>query len=850
MEQASGKIITEALRRELGENWNALIEDPAHPGQFSRYGISQASVPDTDLHGMRHDDAVAYYKKGYWDPLHADEIGSQRIAATLFQAALKTGTKRAAQLAQQALDIAADGIIGPQTLRAINAAAEDAFLSRFESLFKAHLSQAFQRAKFDDKIAQAALNSVNFPANNADNVGVGKVNTPPPEMEQTEDIMASAQARAGENFADLRKNSAGNSTEQTSPNNQAQQHAQQQSAATPTDLQFDLEAVPKESSSDFWTIKDQLGYEKYAHAIAKLIIDGRAQAPLTISVQAPWGQGKTSLMNMIKDKLEYGLAAQYKNADKTQGQGSLQEVQVDAQTSDDTAQASDLPGVQSQLPNIWNWIRGEKDAPDHLLKAPSGTVPCIWFNPLYYQNSDQVWSGLAHTLLYQLAEKLPAALDRERFWFRLRLARLNTHAIRRDMHKLILERVLPKGLVWAALLLGLLLEPYYFGNTKLTALLTQYPALNALPVLGGMLHLWLTKNKDLALDDKLMTYVSEPDYESNLGLLHLVDQDIDRALQLMLGKDGKLVIFIDDLDRCEPQVVNDIMIAINQFISVSDRNIIFILGMDTHMVAMAIEAAAEKQAETYNKNRHTSKGYGWRFMEKFVQLPFFIPRLDETGAKGFMHKLLGVKPATVTSAEELDRINSQIVNATTMGELKAALDSAVNVDEQSRARIETKVAEKVIDLTTKEDNETLQRLVSAAIDDLHYNPREIKRFLNVARLLFLNFENEAKAGSHEHMLKVVRASHLLLNWPQCLRWLQGNAHSFNVRGEKLDPVVSLSSIMSQNNAQDFASWCKVVEDEWGKTIAETIAQPDFYAYLNRIEKNPPGLQEIFASRIF
>jgi predicted AAA+ superfamily ATPase len=57
-------------------------------------------------------------------------------------------------------------------------------------------------------------------------------------------------------------------------------------------------------AADKWTSKDSLGFEVYAHAIARFLTHYQTQPPLCISIQAPWGGGKTSLMRMIQRELD------------------------------------------------------------------------------------------------------------------------------------------------------------------------------------------------------------------------------------------------------------------------------------------------------------------------------------------------------------------------------------------------------------------------------------------------------------------------------------------------------------------------------------------------------------------
>lgn len=58
----------------------------------------------------------------YWKPLKLDQVNSQELANKLFDIAINTSNREAALLVQRAVGVKDDGVIGPQTLAAINAA--------------------------------------------------------------------------------------------------------------------------------------------------------------------------------------------------------------------------------------------------------------------------------------------------------------------------------------------------------------------------------------------------------------------------------------------------------------------------------------------------------------------------------------------------------------------------------------------------------------------------------------------------------------------------------------------------------------------------------------------------------
>jgi len=57
-------------------------------------------------------------------------------------------------------------------------------------------------------------------------------------------------------------------------------------------------------AKDLPTTDDSLGFARYATAIASFLTHEDSEPPLTISIHAPWGGGKTSLMLMIRRELD------------------------------------------------------------------------------------------------------------------------------------------------------------------------------------------------------------------------------------------------------------------------------------------------------------------------------------------------------------------------------------------------------------------------------------------------------------------------------------------------------------------------------------------------------------------
>ena len=86
----------------------------------TKFGLAANTYPNLDIKNLTLAQAKAIYKKDWWDKLGADGMHSA-IVFQLWDFAINAGKSRAIKELQQAVGVPADGIIGPQTLAAVNA---------------------------------------------------------------------------------------------------------------------------------------------------------------------------------------------------------------------------------------------------------------------------------------------------------------------------------------------------------------------------------------------------------------------------------------------------------------------------------------------------------------------------------------------------------------------------------------------------------------------------------------------------------------------------------------------------------------------------------------------------------
>lgn len=83
--KAFQESVTRLLKREGGE-----VDDPDDAGGHTKYGISQRAFPDVHIPGLTKSDAMALYRKHYWDEIDANNLPAP-LREVAFDAAVNQG---------------------------------------------------------------------------------------------------------------------------------------------------------------------------------------------------------------------------------------------------------------------------------------------------------------------------------------------------------------------------------------------------------------------------------------------------------------------------------------------------------------------------------------------------------------------------------------------------------------------------------------------------------------------------------------------------------------------------------------------------------------------------------------
>lgn len=189
----------------------------------------------------------------------------------------------------------------------------------------------------------------------------------------------------------------------------------------------------------------------------------------------------------------------------------------------------------------------------------ANTTRTLWFNPWKYDQKIQIWAALIQSLLAEMRASGNVSLkDRV-----TRLARTAT---------------------WLALRAGIGTASQVFTQGVIDK-----------STMGEILD---------SLADDAGTYYRE---------VNRFELDFADAVGDFVGNAGRLVVFVDDLDRCTPEAALSVLEALKLF--VGDARCVFVLAMDFDLLAAVAERKFGDKVQVA----------GSAYLEKIIQLPFFLP---------------------------------------------------------------------------------------------------------------------------------------------------------------------------------------------------------------------------------
>jgi WD40 repeat protein len=359
----------------------------------------------------------------------------------------------------------------------------------------------------------------------------------------------------------------------------------------------------------------------------------RTTGPQVVTVEGAWGSGKTSLMWKLRRALDPSLPTL-----EAQDTGSRLTPRLAYRILKHGRLSPRWPGAATTDPEA---------------QGPIDRVITAWFNPWAHQSSEQVWAGLAATIIDATRRALGATVkEQQAYWLTANLDRLDRAAVRRAIRLRVWR---PTLAAIAALMVPVTVS--LLGRQSLLNWLNIAVLLTAGLTLGGLAayaaYQWCRASVAAYLPEALLDGPLPPGaltpipgtdplmrdsfYYARSGQLHQTQRDVYELVKNLERRGYQLVVFIDDLDRCPARTTTEVFEAINGFLAEQYssahqgmRHLVcrFVVGLDATVVANRL-AEAYPGVSAQSTVSPDDPNAGWAVLRKLSQLSVMLPTIRE-----------------------------------------------------------------------------------------------------------------------------------------------------------------------------------------------------------------------------
>lgn len=450
--------------------------------------------------------------------------------------------------------------------------------------------------------------------------------------------------------------------------------------------------------NDVETSVDYLHFSVVAKSVAELIHES-GDNPVSIGVTGSWGSGKSSMVKMIGKELDYEEnTVKNKNGDSQK--------------------------------------RKNRETTEYIF---------LNFNAWMYQGYDDAKSALMHAV----AEKLEQEL-------KTRSSLVNTEVIGKKI------RNFTKKIDWFQVTkLGFPLLMGLLPGMGIAGLVGAFVSAISEGIQNKVQEIQGKKENEISEAwDKLVPEIKDLLKDETAKPATQQIEELRKEFEEILEKmNVKLVVLVDDLDRCLPETAISTLEAMRLLLFV--KRTAFIIAADEQMIRNGVK--------THFKNMELPEGQETSYFDKLIQIPITVPHLGIAEIKIYIISLY--IDALVRKGELTSDIEQKA---------KIAMDNLL-----ANAWKEDVTAKSIEDIFDKSTKEKLSKYIATAdqlagilmtAESIKGNPRLIKRFMNaleirtkVARfnnmtiapdvmVKMLLFERCASQGAFDYLAEQVNSS--------------------------------------------------------------------------------------------
>ena len=335
----------------------------------------------------------------------------------------------------------------------------------------------------------------------------------------------------------------------------------------------------------------------------------------------------------------------------------------------------------------------------------------------------------------------------------------------------------------------------------------------------------LSKLKDIKPEELLKNKEGSPENDIRSSI-----QEFHKNFEELLDetKLKKIIVVIDDLDRCSPETIIATLEAIKLFLFA--KNTIFIIGADERLIKYAVR---KRFPEIPGDNAEVGRDY----LEKLIQFPIRIPFLSSWEIESYINLLFS---KLYLDNEEFESLRNKIFEEKNKNNLSYSF--VLNLDTIS------KLLGKDIESDHKEVLLLSAQITPVLTSGLNGNPRQCKRFLNTLLLRY-----EIASAKKVSLQKRILSKLMLLEYfkPESFKLLyemQANNNGLIEGIEKLEKAVfdndkqipdNIPNILQESLKDNwFKQWIKSEPHLQGENL-----QPYFYFSRDKLFTTGSSVQQ-------
>ncbi|PAB60986.1 P-loop NTPase fold protein [Anaeromicrobium sediminis] len=215
--------------------------------------------------------------------------------------------------------------------------------------------------------------------------------------------------------------------------------------------------------------------------------------------------------------------------------------------------------------------------------------------------------------------------------------------------------------------------------------------------------------------------LNEGTYVKELGIINIIKKDFELIRTYIENEStglDRVVLYIDDLDRCSPSKVKEVLQAIHLFLS--DKLFIVVAAIDIRWISKCLTMEYKNLIADENGVNQQQIASVSNYLDKIFQLSIKVPSPNKNQIKSYLKELIKHDIEIESDSNHIDEIEYESINYG-MAEVASTIDV--------RASDDITIESIIIN-----ENE-IKFIEDAIIDLLGHNPRTIKKFINTYRLV-------------------------------------------------------------------------------------------------------------------